>query len=250
MCYDMSFFSNIQLVSDYLAMEDVPTLDFGPTYHRVAQSFQDWPVALYENGYKIKLFEWGLIADYMNTPEKIKEYRMSMANARSEKITGDRRSVWHRLRHQRCLVFTTGFFEHHDAGLKKKTPYFIHVKDQPVFCIAGLYNYSPVPDPNTGEIKGTFAVVTRAANEVMARIHNSGPNAGRMPLVLTQELACQWLDPQLSDEGIESILQYEIPSSALEAWPVNTIRRPKEDNEEVIRKVAVEDSGNGLLFEF
>ena len=239
MCYDMSFFCNIKLVSDYLPTIRNAEIQFDPTYHRVAQAFGEWPVVLEEDGLKVKLFEWGLIADYMNTPEKIKEYRMAMANARSEKILGDKRSVWHRLRRQRCLVFTTGFFEHQDTGMKKKQPHFIRVKGEEIFPIAGLYNYSPVADPETGEVPGTFALVTRAANPLLATIHNSGPNAGRMPLILTRELAEKWLRDDLSDAEIGEILQFEFPDSELESWPVNTIRTRKEDDEKVIARVEV-----------
>jgi putative SOS response-associated peptidase YedK len=190
--------------------------------------------------YKIKLFEWGVIADYMNTPEKIKEYRTSMANARREKIIEDKRSVWHRLRHQRCLVFTTGFFEHRDIGGKKKLPYFIKVKDEQIFCFAGLYNYSPLPDPETGEAIGTFTVITRPANDLMGKIHNAGPNSHRMPLMLTQELAQEWLKEDLSDQAISNIIHFEFPAAEMQAWPVNTIRTRKPDDESVIAKIPEE----------
>jgi putative SOS response-associated peptidase YedK len=235
MCYDMSFFSNIKLVTDYLGMGASP-LQFEPTYHRVAQSFGRWPVVTNDGGWKVELFEWGLIADYMNTPEKIQEYRTSMANARSEKLLDDTRSVWHRLRRQRCLVMTTGFFEHQDTGGKKKQPFFIRLKDQELFCMAGLYNYSPLPDPETGEVKGTFTVITREGNEKMKEIHNGGPNSGRMPLILTKELALEWLNPGLNDEGIRKIAHYECPSDALDTWPVNTIRTRKADDASVIAR--------------
>lgn len=241
MCYDMSFFSNIKLISDYLGIHPKEQIEFHPTYHRVAQAFGPWPVVINEEGYKIRLFEWGVIADYMNTPEKIKEYRTSMANARSEKIIGDKRSVWHRIRHQRCLVFTTGFFEHYDAGLKKKVPYFIRLRKEPVFCFAGLYNYSPIPDPETGEAVGTFAIVTRPGNRLVATIHNSGPNSNRMPLILTKELAKKWLDPELSDEELAALLDFECADSDMEAWPVNTIRTRKADDETVISKKEYEN---------
>jgi putative SOS response-associated peptidase YedK len=59
-----------------------------------------------------------------------------MANARSEKLLDDKRSVWHRLRKQRCIVFSTGFFEHRDIGTKKKLPYFIKAAHEPLFCFA------------------------------------------------------------------------------------------------------------------
>lgn len=244
----MSFFSNIKLIADYLNINEPLTFDFTATYHRVAQAFGEWPVVINDDGYKIKLFEWGVIADYMNTAEKVKQYRTSMANARSEKIIDDKRSAWHRMRRQRCLVFTTGFFEHHDAGLKKKIPFFIHVKNERVFCFAGLYNYSPIPDKETGEVKGTFAIITRTANKLMAKIHNGTPNGNRMPLLLTKELAIRWLEPNLTDDEIGNILNYEYPEAEMEAWPVNTIRIRQEDNENVIKK---EDYGNtDLLLNF
>lgn len=239
MCYDMSFFSNIKVIADYFNIKTGEEIHFEPTYHKVAQSFSKWPVVINEEGYKIKLFEWGVIADYMNTPEKIKEFRTSMANARSEKIIADKRSVWHRLRKNLCLVFTTGFFEHRDIGTKKKLPYFIKVKETPVFCFAGLYNYSPLPDPETGEAIGTFTVITRPANSLLEKIHNAGPNSHRMPLILTKELAGEWLKENLTDDEMEKIIHYEFPSTALEAWPVNTIRTRKEDDAAVIQQLDV-----------
>ena len=236
----MSFFCNIKLISEYLNINQKDIIQFEPTYHKVAQSFVKWPIVLNDDGYKIKLFEWGLIADYMNTPEKIKEYRTSMANARSEKLIDDKKSVWHRIRKNRCLVFSTGFFEHYDPGLKKKIPYFIKIKGEPIFCFAGLYNYSPIPDAETGEVIGTFAIITRAANSKLKIIHNSGTNSNRMPLILTKELAKKWLD-NLTDEDISEIIKYEFPSSELEVWPVNTIRTRKEDNENVIKEIKYEN---------
>ena len=237
----MSFFCNIKLIADYLNIKEEISIQFDPTYHRVAQSFNTWPVVINENGYKIKLFEWGVIADFMNTPDKIKEYRNSMANARSEKIINDKRSVWYRIKKNRCLVFTTGFFEHHDAGLKKKVPFYIRLKGEPIFCFAGLYNYSPVPDLETGEVIGTFSIITRPANALMAKIHNGGANSKRMPLVLTKELSHQWLDENLSDENISEILNYEYPDSQMEAWAINTIRTSKTDDENVIKEMKYEN---------
>ncbi len=234
----MSFFSNIRLIADYMNIPLNESLHFEPTYHKVAQSFSPWPVLIKENGsYKIHLFEWGLIADYMNSPEKIKEYRNSMANARSEKLLDDKRSVWHRLRHQRCLVFSTGFFEHRDIGTKKKLPYFIKPAHEPLFCFAGLYNYSPVPDPETGELRGTFTIITQPANSLMAAIHNAGPNSQRMPVILKKEQAMEWLNEELSDTTIREMLEAGYPATEMTAWPVHTIRTRKNDDESVIATI-------------
>ena len=98
-----------------------------------------------------------------------------------------------------------------------------------------------MPDMETGEMTGTFAIITRDANSLMAKIHNSGQNSSRMLLILTKELAEKWLDEKLTDDELEEILSYEFPASKLEAWPVNTIRTRKTDDESVIKKAAIEN---------
>lgn len=237
MCYDISFSSNIQLITDYLpdvVIDSQLSIDFDLFIHVMAQAYRKYPVIIFEDGtYKLKPFEWGVIPDYMNTPEKVKKGRQYMCNAQSEKIINDKKSFWRRIRAKRCLIPVTGIFEHREIkGWKNKVPYFIHLKDRPMFCIPGLYYYSPFPDVETGEIKGTFTLITRSANNVMKQIHNGGPNVYRMPLFLPKEQELHWLKPELTDEGIQEILDFEMPSEQLDYWPVFTIRstKPRPDN--------------------
>ncbi len=239
MCYDISFSSNIQLITDYLpdlVIDQQLNFDFDMAIHVMAQAYRKYPVIINDAGtHKLMPFEWGVIADYMNTPEKIKQSRQYMCNAQSEKIIQDKKSFWRRIRSKRCLIPVTGIFEHREIkGWKNKVPYFIHIKDRPMFCIPGLYHYSPLPDVETGEIKGTFTLITRSANSVMKQIHNGGPNVYRMPLFLPKELELKWLQPDLTDEGIQEILDFEMPSAQLDHWPVFTIRstKPRPDSKE------------------
>ena len=100
------------------------------------------------------------------------------------------------------------------------------MKARKMFCIPGLFHYNQfVPsDPETGEVRGMFTMITRMGNEVMKNIHNSGDNAFRMPLFLPKELELKWLQPNLTDEDISSILSYEIPADQLDYYPVFSIR--------------------------
>ena len=80
MCYDISFSSNIELIADYIpgvVIDPQLSIDFDTTIHVQAQAFRKYPIILFEDDeYKMRLFEWGVIADYMNTPEKIKQGRL------------------------------------------------------------------------------------------------------------------------------------------------------------------------------
>lgn len=82
---------------------------------------------------------WGLLAPYMDSPEKIRRQRPWMLNARSERILGDSCSYWHRIRRQRCVVPVSGFFEHRDVGRPRKVPYYISAADGGLLGLAGLY---------------------------------------------------------------------------------------------------------------
>lgn len=239
MCLDIAFYSALQLIDDYfpnLTHDGEISFDLDMGMHFMALGFNRYPVITLENGeYHRKNFEWGIIAEYMDTPEKIKAMRKSMVNARSEKILGDKRSFWNRIKGKRCLIPVTGIYEHREIkGWKNKVPYHIRLKDRPLFCLPGLYHYNPrQADPETGEVKGMFTLITRAANPLMRQIHNSGDNAFRMPLFLPKELELKWLQPDLTDTDIENILSYEMPSEELIVDPVYSIRSrtPRPDGQ-------------------
>ncbi|MEJ7740462.1 MAG: SOS response-associated peptidase family protein [Chitinophagaceae bacterium] len=113
MCYDISFSTSIELITDYLPdiiIDGQVEFDFDNAHHILAQDFKKYPIIIFEdNNYKLKEFEWGVIADYMNTPEKIKKGRSLMCNAQSEKVL-DRKSFWYKLKKKRCLIPVTGTY--------------------------------------------------------------------------------------------------------------------------------------------
>lgn len=136
---------------------------------------------------------------------------------------------------RRCIVFADGFFEwHHHYPLGKKGqrlktaikyPHHITLKDnpQPFMMLAGIWQPWKHTEVNaeTGEVveavTPTFAVVTTAANELMGNIHNSKK---RMPVILTKELAAEWIQDDLSTDRIKSIAAFQYPSEKMEAYTV------------------------------
>ena len=233
MCHDLSFTaSTVEFITDILpnvVINGNLSIDFATSDHILSMSNRKALVILSQEGVPhLHGFEWGLIANYMNTPELIKKYRIQMANARSEKIF-DKQSAWYRLRNNRCLIAITGFYEHRDIkGWKNKVPYYIKLANRNQFFLLGFYNYSPIPDMETGESIGTFTVITREANTVMKQIHNHGPNKHRMPVMMQPEEAVKWIDESLTDEEIRQMISVEIDSEDLDATPVYSIRTTKE----------------------
>src|SRR5215204_3083391 len=102
MCYDISYKITLESIEEYfggnIEIDPQIDIDFTTSIHILAQAFKKHPVVIMEDGkLKLKAFEWGVVADYMNTPEKVKKMRNSMCNARSEKIVQDRASYWNKI---------------------------------------------------------------------------------------------------------------------------------------------------------
>jgi putative SOS response-associated peptidase YedK len=101
---------------------------------------------------------------------------------------------------RRCVVPADGFFEW-KAGPGGRQPLWIHRTDGRLLLLAGLYDEAPSeasPAPRT-----CFAVMTTAANSMVAAFHD------RMPVLLSPEEAATWLaepDPRLLRAARDDLL--------------------------------------------
>lgn len=122
---------------------------------------------------------------------------------------------------RRCILPVSWYFEWQHVtfeGEKKvtKIPYCIAPTDEEYFLLAGIWQ--PWTDQQTGETVDTFAIVTSHANGTMAKIHN---NKKRMPLMLSESLANDWLTTEMDEKRIEEISQYSIPETNLKSWTLH-----------------------------
>lgn len=169
------------------------------------------------------LMQWGLIPGWAHgVPPKY-----STINATVEKLetAPTWRTPWKR--GQRCIVPAEGFYEWHvQADGRSKQPYYIRLRDQEVFGIAGIWDQTVRDDGTPLE---TYAIVTVPANELMARIHNTRQ---RMPAILTRDLYEVWLNGT-PDEAYA--LLRPIASEALVAHPVSTrVNSPRNNDARLI----------------
>jgi putative SOS response-associated peptidase YedK len=124
-------------------------------------------------------------------------------------------------KNRRCLVLSTGIVEsRHVPKIGKKGqelketikyPYQVTVKGHSYFYLPGLYN--EWLDPETTQFVNTVALGITAANHVMNQIHNTKK---RMPTILTEDLAWEWLMEKPTEERLSQIARTQIPSSYLE----------------------------------
>ena len=131
---------------------------------------------------------------------------------------------------KRCLVPSTGYFEWHHEG-KKKIPYFIYMKDEEIFSMAGVYD--KWHDKQADKIIYTFSIITGLANELTGHIHNGGNNPQRMPIILSREAEAQWLNPELGQNQIQELLQ-TFPSDKMDAYQIKNDFIKKRSNDKTI----------------
>lgn len=145
----------------------------------------------------IRLFNWGLIPHWA----KDDSIRKHTLNARIETI--NQKPSFRDAIKNRCLVLVDGFYEWQwlDPKGKNKQKYLITRPDDEAFAIASLWN--EWTNKTTGEILYTYTILTKEANDLMSKIHNTQK---RMPVILPLNNEMDWLNgKELSTEEIELI---------------------------------------------
>ena len=185
--------------------------------------------------FEIVQMEWGFIPDplkwpFIETREQAFKIRrgytdsrgkfqqpLNFLNAVSEEILQPTKVYRKAALERRCIIPSSGFYDwRHIFPLNKKTgqplktavkyPYRVMVKDKEIFWIAGIWNQWT--DAETGETVDTCSIVTMEANLVMEQIHNSKK---RMPTMLTDDLAWEWMFGKLDEKRISEIARWQIP---------------------------------------
>ncbi len=186
-------------------------LDLSPRYN-VAPG-QVMPVVVHKGGENsLEMMKWGLVPFWAKDPR----IGNKMINARAETIL-EKPSYRKPLQSKRCLVPVSGFYEWQDTGTGK-VPYHIHLKDEPVFALAGLYDTWIDPE---GQQLNTYTVITTSANSFMERLHH------RMPVILGEETEEMWLDPATPISRLVNLMAPYEPEKMLAAPAsprVNSVR--------------------------
>jgi putative SOS response-associated peptidase YedK len=171
---------------------------------------------------KIVTMKWGLVPHWA----KNETISNKLINARSETVT-EKPSFKDSFKKRRCLIIADGFYEWQGSGLTKR-PFFICMKDDVPFGMAGLYD---IWTNAGGEKITTCTIVTTEANEIMKPIHH------RMPVILDAKDYDVWLNVEKTDSNLQTILK-PCNSDLLKAYEVSlNVNNPRNDSPECIAPV-------------
>ena len=154
-------------------------------------------------------YRWGLI------PHWSSDARIASRtfNARAESIA-TMPAFRDSFRRKRCLVPVDGFYEwRRRDGVRQ--PYRIFRADGRPLVLAGLWD--GWKNPETGEVRRTFTIVTTTPNDVVAELHN------RMPVIVPDELWGRWLDPRPAEPGQLRAMLEPTDAVALEIAPASRL---------------------------
>lgn len=247
----MCFFNGIRVSrAEHIRLMEIDLMlkDYDLSLFKPLQSgfdFTDWPVIKPVDGGSsavLTLMHWELIPHYFRTWKDVEQFRKGGINPKTGKKEPPKNTLnaigeemlkkptyRNAALKRRCLVLSSGFYEWRHftpPGSNKDIayPYLITVKDREYFFMAGIWQ--PWTDQETGETLETFSIVTTKANTLLEQIHNKKK---RMPVVLTEELAREWIRDGLTEERITEIATFQYPSSDMAAYTIEKAFRTSDD---------------------
>ncbi len=183
-------------------------------------------------GKTVEMMNWGFIPSHIRSHQDLQLFRKGGTDPRSGKKhfpvntlnaigeeVFDKPTYREAARKRRCLIVCAGFYEWRHftpkGGKDTAYPYYITLKGKGSFFMAGIYN--PWTDQETGETIDSFAILTTSANGLMSQIHNKKK---RMPVILPEEEAMQWINTDQPLPVIAGIAQYHITDDQLQAYTI------------------------------
>ncbi len=214
------YLADVQTMKERFGVRDVA--EWLTSRYNMAPS-QEVPAIIEDHGRKLVRFRWGLKPYWAGD----KAMGSGMINARAETVD-NKPSFRHSFRKQRCLIPASGFYEWRKEG-QKKVPFRIGLSSWEPFAFAGLWATWKSPH---GEVTESCAIITTAANTLVAKIHQ------RMPVILPREWESTWLDPGISDLKLLKELLRPYPAGLMACHEVSTrVNSPKNDHPDILKPV-------------
>ena len=219
MCGRFAFFSPREAVQEYFGI-DVP-FALEPRYN-VAPSQE---IAVIRQPADTKpeaaMLKWGLVPFWA----KDAVIGARMINARAETVA-QKPAFRQAFKRRRCVILADGFYEWHTED-GRKTPYFISLKTDRPFAMAGLWESWDKTDQPPLE---TCAIITTTASKSIGKLHD------RMPVILDAPTATDWIQAECDPDALIAMLK-SYDDEDIQAWPVNrTVNNPVNQGATLIER--------------
>jgi putative SOS response-associated peptidase YedK len=223
---DYSTYTDEELFLRYLNKKPVNFPKLTPTYN-ITPNQKSLVLRLINGERTFDFLRWGLIPFWAKDIKSASQY--SLINAKAEEIS-EKISYKAAFEKRRCIIPMSGFFEWKNEGTKRKKPFCIRLKDEPIMSVAGIWEHWKSKDA-TDEVY-SFAIITTDANSLVQEIHN------RMPVILDRNDETAWLDPENTETaGLKKFLK-PCPSEWIEAYEISTlVNSPRNNRPEVLSPV-------------
>ena len=171
---------------------------------------------------------WGVLPPWKHSFKEAVTAAVNFVNIRSETVYESKLYAPFLKKKQRCLIPCSYYYEHHHFDTfgkksqllkaKDKVPFLIETRRRPLFAVPALYSHWF--NPETKARITTYSMLTIVSNELLSAIHNGGDNPDRMPLVIERGMEETWLNPNSTEQEVNKILNFQIHSDKLNAYPV------------------------------
>jgi putative SOS response-associated peptidase YedK len=168
---------------------------------------------------------WGLVPSWASDPG----VGDRMINARAESVM-EKPAFRAAFERRRCIIPADGFYEWQHTGAASQ-PMYIHARSGAPLAFAGIWEVWRDPGTPDAPLLRTCAVITTAANALVAPIHD------RMPAMLDPSEWGAWLDR--ADHDIAQLATFldPAPDDLLECWPVSTrVNNARNDGASLIER--------------
>jgi putative SOS response-associated peptidase YedK len=170
---------------------------------------------------------WGLVPGWVKDP---REFPL-LINARVETMA-EKPAFRDGLKHGRCIIPASGYYEWHTNPDKTKQPYYITLADDRPMALAGLY--ASWMGPNGEEID-SVATITVPTNGQLSHIHD------RMPAILDEAAIDDWLNVRDVRATEAYQLALPLPDGVLKFHPVSTrVNSARDDDPGLIESATIE----------
>ena len=193
MCFYVKISKTATELENRFGKKMIHASTYNPAKKLSGFSFPKTPVITNKNIHEINLLKWGLIPAWSKNME-IEKYTL---NAKIETL--HEKPSFKNIMQNTCLIIVDGFYEWQwlDEKGKNKQGYEIHIPNNDLFCLGGLWtNWQ---NKITNEWIESYTIITTSANTLMEKIHNTKK---RMPLIIHQKNEENWLSnkPLIQEE--------------------------------------------------